>query len=207
MSQHGVRFRPGTTVSPGEYRNTETGQIRYFDGNTPIPGGVNSPSWEQVSDHYHAQLPAGGGIAGETRSNPERPSRPVTFGPGTVVSAGEYKNVETGAIRFFDGNTPLPGSVNSPSWQQVSDHYHAQHPDTAEQTGEHRSNPERPSRPVTFGPGTVVSAGEYRNVETGATRYFDGNTPLPGGVNSSGWMQVSDHYHAADSEMKPAARD
>jgi hypothetical protein len=197
MPQHGVRFRPGITVSPGEYRNTETGHIRYFDGNTPIPGGVNSPAWEQVSDHYHAHLDQPGGT---TRPNPERPSRPVLFGPGTVVSAGEYRNSETGAIRYFDGSTPLPGSTNSPSWQQVSDHYHAQNPDTAEPGADHRSNPERPSRPVTFPAGVVVSPGEYRNVETGATRYFDGNTPLPGGVNSSGWVQVSDHYHAPDAE-------
>jgi len=195
MPQHGVRFSPGSTVSPGEYRNTETGQIRYFDGNTPIPGGVNSPSWEQVSDHFHAHLEQ----EGSTRPNPERPSRPVLFGPGTVVSAGEYRNTETGSIRFFDGSTPLPGSVNSPSWQQVSDHYHAQNPD-AGHTGEHRQEPERISHPVTFPPGTVVSPGEYRNVETGATRYFDGNSPLPGGVNSSGWTQVSDHYHAPDAE-------
>lgn len=207
MPQHGVRFSPGTVVSPGEYRNTATGAIRYFDGNTPIPGGVNSPSWEQVSDHYHAQLTESGGITGTTRANPERPSRPVTFGPGTVVSSGEYRNVETGSVRYFDGNTPLPGSVNSPSWQQVSDHYHAQDPGSAEPSADHRSNPERPSRPVTFSAGTVVSPGEYRNVETGATRYFDGNTPLPGGVNSSGWVQVSDHYHASDAEMKPAAHD
>ncbi len=201
MPQHGVRFGPGTVVSPGEYRNTETGAIRYFDGNTPIPGGVNSPSWEQVSDHYHAQLDH----PGSTRPNPERPSRPVSFAPGTVVSSGEYRNMETGAIRYFDGNTPLPGSVNSPGWQQVSDHYHAQNPD-AEHTGEHRQEPERISRPVTFSAGTVVSPGEYRNVETGATRYFDGNTPLPGGVNAAGWVQISDHYHAAP-EARPAARE
>jgi hypothetical protein len=207
MPQHGVRFGPGTVVSPGEYRNTETGAIRYFDGNTPIPGGVNSPSWEQVSDHYHAQLPDGGGITGTTRSNPEQPSRPVTFSPGTVVSPGEYRNTETGAIRWFDGNTTLPGSVNSPSWQQISDHYHAQHPDTAEHSGEHRTNPERPSRPIAFSPGTVVSPGEYRNTETGAVRYFDGNTPLPGGVNAASWVQISDHYHASDAEMRPARRD
>jgi hypothetical protein len=126
MPQQGVRFGPGTVVGPGEYRNTETGTIRYFDGNTPIPGGVNSPSWEQVSDHFHAQLPSGGGApAGTTRSNPEKPSRPVLFPPGTVVSPGEYRNLETGATRYFDGNTPLPGGVNAASWAQISDHYHA----------------------------------------------------------------------------------
>lgn len=207
MPQHGVRFSPGIVVSPGEYRNTQSGAIRYFDGNTPIPGGVNSPSWEQVSDHYHAQLDASGGIGGETRSNPEQPSRPVLFGPGTVVSSGEYRNTETGTVRFFDGNTPLPGSPNSPSWQQVSDHYHAQHPDTAEHIGEHQHEPDRPSRPVAFSPGTVVSPGEYRNSETGTVRYFDGNTPLPGGVNAASWVQISDHYHASDAEMRPARSD
>ncbi len=199
MPQRGVRFGPGIVVSPGEYRNTETGYIRYFDGNTPIPGGVNSPSWEQVSDHYHAQLPDSGALGGATRSNPEHPTRPVLFAPGTVVSSGEYRNVETGAIRFFDGNTALPGSVNSGSWQQVSDHYHAQ-----DASGEHRTEPDRPSRPVTFPPGSVVSPGEYRNVDTGAVRYFDGNTPLPGGVNASSWVQISDHYHASEEEMHPA---
>jgi len=207
MAQHGVRFGPGTVVSPGEYRNTESGLIRYFDGNTPIPGGVNSPSWEQVSDHYHAQLTSTGGLSGETRANPETPSRPVTFGPGTVVSSGEYRNTGTGATRWFDGNTPLPGGANSPSWQQVSDHYHAQHPDPVEHAGEHRINPDAPSRPIAFTPGTVVSPGEYRNSETGQTRYFDGNTPLPGGVNAASWQQVSDHYHASDEEMRAAPRD
>src|SRR5260221_4225212 len=118
----------------------------------------------------------------------------VRFGPGIVVSPGEYRNTQTGSIRYFDGNTPIPGGVNAPSWEQVSDHYHAQLPDTGEQTGTHRHEPDRVSRPITFSPGTVVSPGEYRNVETGATRFFDGNTPLPGGVNASGWVQVSDHY-------------
>jgi hypothetical protein len=40
-------------VSPGEYRNVETGVVRYFDGKTPLPGGVNASSWQQISDHYH----------------------------------------------------------------------------------------------------------------------------------------------------------
>ncbi|HBV95341.1 MAG TPA: hypothetical protein DEG26_11850 [Chloroflexi bacterium] len=55
MPKHGVRFAPGTVVSPGEYRNTETGQVRYFDGNSPLPGKVNAASWQQISDHYHAE--------------------------------------------------------------------------------------------------------------------------------------------------------
>ena len=130
------------------------------------------------------------------------PQQGVRFGPGTVVSPGEYRNTETGAIRYFDGNTPIPGSVNSPSWQQVSDHYHAQQPDTATDSGEHRHEPDRVSRPVTFAPGAMVSPGEYRNVDTGAVRYFDGNTPLPGGVNAARWVQVSDHYHAPDASRK-----
>jgi hypothetical protein len=201
MPQRGVRFGPGTVVSPGEYRNAETGFIRYFDGNTPIPGGVNSPSWEQVSDHYHAQLPDSGALGGTTRSNPETPSRPVVFPPGTVVSSGEYRNVETGAIRFFDGTTALPGSPNSGAWQQVSDHYHAQ-----DAAAEHRTEPDRVSRPVTFQSGTVVSPGEYRNVETGAVRYFDGNTPLPGSTNSASWVQISDHYHASEEDMHARTR-
>ena len=33
MSKQGVRFAAGTVGSPGEYRNVETGQVRYFDGN------------------------------------------------------------------------------------------------------------------------------------------------------------------------------
>jgi len=199
MPQRGVRFGPGTVVSPGEYRNPETGAIRWFDGNTPIPGSVNSPGWEQVSDHYHAQIPdAGGTLSGETHSNPEAPSRPVLFPPGAMVSPGEYRNTESGTIRYFDGSTALPGSVNSPSWQQVSDHYHAQPTDTMESKGEHRHEPDRISHPVRFGPGTMVSPGEYRNLDTGAVRWFDGNSPLPGGVNAASWEQVSDHFHAAE---------
>lgn len=132
------------------------------------------------------------------------PKQGVRFGPGTVVSPGEYRNVDTGAVRYFDGNTPLPGKVNAPSWEQVSDHYHAHLPDAAGVSGEHRREPERASRPVRFGPGTLVSPGEYRNVDTGAVRYFDGNTPLPGSVNSASWEQISDHYHASDEEMRPA---
>jgi hypothetical protein len=125
MPKHGVRFAPGTVVSPGEYRNTETGQIRYFDGSTPLPGGVNAASWQQVSDHHHP------GEGGRDRRHPATESAParshgVRFAPGTVVSPGEYRNVETGQIRYFDGNTPLPGSVNSASWQQISDHFHAE---------------------------------------------------------------------------------
>jgi hypothetical protein len=50
---HGVRFAPGTMVSPGEYRNVVTGATRYFDGKTPLPGGTNSSSWQQISDHHH----------------------------------------------------------------------------------------------------------------------------------------------------------
>jgi nucleotide-binding universal stress UspA family protein len=51
----GVRFAAGTVVSPGEYRNCDTGTVRYFDGNTRLPGSVNSASWQQVSDHHHPQ--------------------------------------------------------------------------------------------------------------------------------------------------------
>ena len=135
------------------------------------------------------------------------PQRGVRFGPGTMVSPGEYRNVDTGHIRYFDGNTPLPGSVNSPSWQQVSDHYHAQQPDTATATGEHRTEPDRVSRPVRFAAGTMVSPGEYRNVDTGQVRYFDGNTPLPGGsINAASWEQISDHYHASEAAMHPARK-
>ena len=208
MPKSGVRFGPGTVVSPGEYRNVDTGAIRYFDGNTPLPGSVNSGSWEQVSDHFHAHLDAQGHAPGTTRANPETPSRPVLFAPGAVVSAGEYRNVVTGAVRFFDGNTALPGSVNSGSWQQVSDHYHAQPVDTAGATGEHRTEPERVSRPVAFTAGTVVSPGEYRNVDTGQTRYFDGQTPLPGSsINAASWVQVSDHYHASEEDMHAPRRE
>ncbi len=194
MPKHGVRFGPGMVVSPGEYRNTETGQIRYFDGTTPLPGNANAASWQQISDHYH---PGEG-------SSPRRHvpadeaggrSHGVRFAPGTVVSPGEYRNTETGRIRYFDGTTPLPGNANSASWQQISDHYHpgagashARHTPVDEASGR--------SHGVRFAPGTVVSPGEYRNVETGHIRYFDGNTPLPGGVNAASWQQISDHYHA-----------
>ncbi|HEY6378558.1 MAG TPA: hypothetical protein VI316_05205, partial [Candidatus Dormibacteraeota bacterium] len=96
--------------------------VRYFDGQTPLPGGVNAPSWQQVSDHYHAEMETPAAV------HHEPPGHPVRFAPGTVVSPGEYRNTKTGAVRFFDGKTPLPGAVNSASWQQVSDHYHAQMP-------------------------------------------------------------------------------
>jgi hypothetical protein len=189
MSKQGVRFGPGTIASPGEYRNCDTGAVRYFDGSTPLPGGVNSASWQQISDHYHA----GDSSATESHGrNPDQSSKGVRFAPGAVVSPGEYRNCDTGAVRYFDGSTPIPGSVNSASWQQISDHYHA-----GEAAAEsHRSTPERSSRGVRFGPGTVVSPGEYRNCETGTVHYFDGNTPLPGGTNAASWQQISDHYHA-----------
>jgi hypothetical protein len=119
---HVIRFAPGTVVSPGEYRNLETGAVRFFDGQTPLPGSPNSASWQQVSDHYHAQADQSPG----SRSMPDSGSRGVRFTPGTVVSPGQYRNVETGVMRYFDGKTPLPGGVNAASWQQVSDHYHAQ---------------------------------------------------------------------------------
>ena len=183
---HVIRFAPGTIVSPGEYRNLETGSVRYFDGTTPLPGGVNAASWQQVSDHYHAQ-----DAHAASHAAPDAPTHPVRFAPGTVVSSGEYRNVETGAVRFFDGQTPLPGSTNSAAWQQVSDHYHAQETHAAT-----RSTPETAGHGVRFAPGTVVSSGEYRNLETGAIRFFDGNTPLPGGANAASWQQVSDHFHA-----------
>jgi hypothetical protein len=106
-------------VSPGEYRNVETGAVRYFDGTTPLPGGPNAASWQQVSDHYHAE-----GHAPGRKDAPEPVTHGVSFPAGTMVSPGEYRNVETGAVRYFDGNTPLPGGVNAASWQQISDHYH-----------------------------------------------------------------------------------
>lgn len=183
-----IKFPPGTVVSAGEYRNLETGVVHFFDGQTPLPGSPNSASWQQVSDHYHAQE----GQSGASHSAPDATVHPVRFAPGAVVSAGEYRNVETGAVHYFDGQTPIPGSANSASWQQVSDHFHAQE---GQAVASHTS-PDVPSHSVRFAPGTVVSPGEYRNVETGAIQYFDGNTPLPGGVNASSWQQVSDHYHA-----------
>ena len=117
--------------------------------------------------------------------------RAVRFGPGTMVPAGEYRNVDTGAVRYFDGSTPLPGSVNSASWEQVGDHYHYR-PDRAVHT-EHALHGSGAHHPVRFAAGTLVAAGEYRNVETGATRYFDGATRLPGGPNSASWEQLHDH--------------
>src|ERR1700694_5127891 len=71
MPEHGVRFRPGMVVSPGEYRNVETGATRYFDGSSPIPGGGNSAAWEQISDHHH---PNNGRARPAVRSEPDRPS-------------------------------------------------------------------------------------------------------------------------------------
>jgi len=52
---HEVRFAPGTIVSPGEYRNVETGDVHYFDGNSPLPGKTNAAAWQQISDHFHAE--------------------------------------------------------------------------------------------------------------------------------------------------------
>jgi hypothetical protein len=179
-------------VSPGEYRNVETGATRFFDGSSPIPGGVNSAAWEQISDHHH---PNSGRARPAVRSEPDRPSaHGVHFPAGTMVSAGEYRNLETGAVRFFDGNSPLPGGANSASWQQVSDHHH---PQTRRGSAGSRSEPGSPSSTgVRFTAGTFVSAGEYRNTETGAVRFFDGNTPLPGGANAASWQQISDHFHS-----------
>lgn len=187
----GVRFGPGTIVSPGEYRNCDTGTVRYFDGTTPLPGGVNAASWQQVSDHYHA---SGEPARGATRSSmPETASRPVRFPAGTLVSPGDYRNCDTGQVRYFDGTTPLPGGINAASWQQVSDHQHA--PETPAVGPSRQTMPDTASRPVRFAPGTVVSPGEYRNCATGEVRYFDGSTALPGHVNSASWQQVSDHHH------------
>jgi hypothetical protein len=186
--RRGVRFAAGTVVSPGEYRNCDTGRVRYFDGTTPLPGGVNAASWQQVSDHHHPAAEQG-----PPRTTAETVSHPVRFAAGTVVSPGEYRNCDTGSVRYFDGTTPLPGGVNAASWQQVSDHHH---PSTAALQPEPRHTmPDTASRPVRFPAGTMVSPGEYRNCETGAVRYFDGTTPLPGGSNASSWQQVSDHHH------------
>jgi hypothetical protein len=122
MSKQGVRFAPGTVVSPGEYRNVETGRVRYFDGSSPLPGLVNAASWQQISDHYHA-----GESAGPVRHTmPDQVTHEVRFAPGTIVSPGEYRNVETGDVRYFDGNSPLPGKANAAAWQQISDHFHAE---------------------------------------------------------------------------------
>jgi len=85
---------------------------------------VNAPSWQQVSDHYHAPQPDT--MPAPHAALPESPTRPVLFAAGALVSPGEYRNTRTGEIRYFDGNTPLPGKVNAPSWQQVSDHYHSE---------------------------------------------------------------------------------
>ncbi|MGH7749719.1 MAG: hypothetical protein ACREQ5_33880, partial [Candidatus Dormibacteria bacterium] len=121
-------------------------------------------------------------------------TRPVRFPPGSVVPAGLYRSFGSGRVRYFDGGTPLPGSVNSSSWQQVADHYRVVQ--TSRGPALHCAVPDAPTHPVRFAAGTVVSPGEYRNAYSGAVRYFDGTTPLPGSVNSSSWQQVSDHYHA-----------
>ncbi|MGH7687471.1 MAG: hypothetical protein ACREN2_11735 [Candidatus Dormibacteria bacterium] len=186
-----IKFPPGTVVSTGEYRNVDTGAVHFFDGQTPLPGSPNSASWQQVSDHFHAHE----GHASASHASPDAPSHSVRFTPGTVVSPGEYRNVETGAVHYFDGQKPIPGSANSASWQQVSDHFHAHEGQAAAS----HASPDAPSHSVRFAPGTMVSPGEYRNVETGAVHYFDGTTPLPGGVNAASWQQVSDHFHAHKS--------
>jgi hypothetical protein len=56
-SEPTVLFAPGTIVSPGEYRNCATGEVRYFDGYTPLPGRVDAASWQRVSDLYHPIRP------------------------------------------------------------------------------------------------------------------------------------------------------
>jgi hypothetical protein len=121
-------------------------------------------------------------------------TRPVRFPPGSVPPAGLYRSTGSGRIRFFDGGTPLPGSVNSSSWQQVSDHYRVV--ESAPDPLARHAAVSDVHHGVRFAAGTVVSPGEYRNGASGAVRYFDGATPLPGGVNGSSWQQVSDHYHA-----------
>lgn len=121
MSQREVRFPPGTVVSAGEYRNCDTGTVRWFDGNTPLPGGTNASSWQQVSDHFHATQ---SGADATARRMPEQGGHGVLFRAGTLVSPGEYRNTVTGEVRWFDGNSPLPGGTNAASWQQVSDHFH-----------------------------------------------------------------------------------
>ncbi|HEY0410570.1 MAG TPA: nuclear transport factor 2 family protein [Candidatus Dormibacteraeota bacterium] len=121
-------------------------------------------------------------------------TRPVRFPPGSIVPAGLYRSTGSGRTRYFDGGTPLPGSVNSSSWQQVADHYRVVR--TSAPTAPQATVTEAPRHPVRFAAGSVVSPGEYRNASSGAVRYFDGTTPLPGGVNATSWQQVSDHYHA-----------
>ncbi|HEX3607128.1 MAG TPA: nuclear transport factor 2 family protein [Candidatus Dormibacteraeota bacterium] len=110
------------------------------------------------------------------------------------MPAGMYRSGGSGRVRYFDGSTPLPGSTNSSSWQQLSDHYRVVK--TCALAAPHASAPDATRHPVRFAAGTVVSPGEYRNAYSGRVRYFDGTTPLPGGVNATSWQQVSDHFHA-----------
>jgi SnoaL-like domain len=127
--------------------------------------------------------------------------RPVRFPPGSVPPAGLYRSTGSGRVRFFDGGTPLPGSTNSSSWQQVSDIYRVVET-RPNPLARHTAAAEGHPHPVRFAAGTVVSPGEYRNAASGAVRYFDGATPLPGGVNGSSWQQVSDHYHAHEQPVQ-----
>jgi ketosteroid isomerase-like protein len=120
-------------------------------------------------------------------------TRPLRFPPGSLVPAGLYRSTGSGRTRYFDGSTPLPGSVNSSSWRPVADHCRVVQ--SSAPTAPHGTVPEAPRHPVRFAAGSVVSPGEYRNATSGAVRYFDGTTPLPGGVNATSWQQVSDHYH------------
>jgi hypothetical protein len=121
MAEHGVRFPAGAVVSPGEYRNTRSGRVVYFDGSTPLPGGPNSGSWQQISDHQHTEMESPDSLSSGTAG-----ASPVRFAAGTVVPAGEYRSTSSGVVRYFDGTTPLPGGPNASAWQQVSDHFHSE---------------------------------------------------------------------------------
>lgn len=116
MTEHGALFTPGTVVSPGEYRNSRSGRIQFFDGNTALPGGPNSGSWKQVSDHQHTEM-----TAAHRQHHSAAETRPVSFAPGTVAPPGLYRNRRSGNTRYFSGFEIIPGGPNSSSWQQVSD--------------------------------------------------------------------------------------
>lgn len=117
--ERGAVFTPGTVVSPGEYMNLHSGRIQWFDGNTALPGGPNSGTWKQVSDHQHTEMELAGATAVEHDS--AEMSRPVLFAPGTVAPPGLYRNRRSGRTVWFNGFTVIPGSANSSSWQQVGD--------------------------------------------------------------------------------------
>ena len=45
----------------------------------------------------------------------------VNFAAGSMVRAGLYRNVDTGVLRYCDGETPLPKATTGAAWELLSD--------------------------------------------------------------------------------------